>query len=219
MRKTLTFAGAAVLALGAGVAVAQTEAHMGHRGPMAADTDGDGTITRAEAVASAKEHFVKLDVNGDGQLSKADREARMAERFAETDADGNGEISFAEMEAQRAQRRQQMFEKLDTDQSGGLSEAELAKAHEGRRGWRMAHRGHGRGGPGGAAAMLRKADTDGDQALSYAEFETAALGRFTRADADGDGQVTQAEREAMRDKWQERREQRRERRGQRGDQG
>jgi hypothetical protein len=32
-------------------------------------------ITRAEMIAGANAHFVKMDSNGDGQISRAEREA------------------------------------------------------------------------------------------------------------------------------------------------
>jgi len=41
----------------------------------AADSDGDGMITRAEMIAGANAHFVKMDSNGDGQITRAEREA------------------------------------------------------------------------------------------------------------------------------------------------
>jgi hypothetical protein len=49
--------------------------------------------------------------------------------------------------------------------------------------------------------MMGKADTNGDKAISQAEFETAALARFDAADANKDGQVTAEERAAQREAW------------------
>ena len=49
--------------------------------------------------------------------------------------------------------------------------------------------------------MMGKADTDGDKAISQAEFQTAALARFDVADANKDGQVTPEERKAQREAW------------------
>ena len=42
--------------------------------------------------------------------------------------------------------------------------------------------------------MMARADTDGDRAISQAEFQTAALARFDAADGNKDGQVTAEER-------------------------
>lgn len=73
---------------------------------MAADTDGDGRISRDEFVAAAKsgksdpaKRFARLDTNGDGMLDKAEIDAMLARRFARLDADGNGVLSPAERAA------------------------------------------------------------------------------------------------------------------------
>jgi len=58
--------------------------------------------------------------------------------------------------------------------------------------------------------MLAMADTNGDKAISSAEFTAAAIARFDRADANGDGTLTTAERkaarEAMRAEWKAKRQ-------------
>lgn len=52
---------------------------MGHGGPMAmlmmADTNKDGTITRAEYDAAVKAHFDKADANHDGKITRDERRA------------------------------------------------------------------------------------------------------------------------------------------------
>ena len=139
----------------------------------------------------------------------AAREARMAERANRRDG-----------------RREQMFARLDTDGSGGLSEAEMAAGRDTmreRRGERggEAHRGGrgGRGGHGRGMAMLRQADTNGDQIITRAEFDTSVEARFARVDTDSSGTITSAERDAaraaMRGERGERRGQRREMRQER----
>jgi len=92
----------------------------GFAGP-GADTDKDGRISKAEALAAATRHFERMDVNKDGFIDKADREA-MAKS-----------------------RREAWFKRVDTDGDGKLSQAELdaAKANRGERGERGGHRGHG----------------------------------------------------------------------------
>tara|TARA_Y100001947_G_scaffold133232_1_gene119929 strand:- start:122 stop:418 length:297 start_codon:yes stop_codon:yes gene_type:complete len=95
---------------------------------------------------------------------------------------------------------------MDADQSGGLSQAEMNATHEmrGKRGGKRGH--HMRGG----MRMLAIADTNGDKAISSAEFTAAAIARFDRADANGDGTLTTAERkaarEAMRAEWKAKRQ-------------
>lgn len=71
------------------------------------DTDGDGTITRAEADAKRSAEFQKFDGDGDGSLSKAEFEAMWLERHRE--------------------RINAAFSRLDGDDSAGVSDAEFAK--------------------------------------------------------------------------------------------
>ena len=80
----------------------------GHGRMMAADTDKDGRISRAEAQAmqaKAGDRFDAMDFNKDGYLDRADMQARMAQRrgecFAKADADRNGQLSRAEFDKMR----------------------------------------------------------------------------------------------------------------------
>jgi Ca2+-binding EF-hand superfamily protein len=147
-----------------------------------------GDVTRAQAQATAAEHFAKMDANGDGKLDTADRAARQAKVFDRIDADGNGAISreeFAAMHGQGGERGQRM---------GG----------EHKRGHRAM-----RGGFGGRMGLAKAADANNDGAISQAEFTAGALKMFDALDTDKNGTVTQAERqasrEAMKAKWQQRR--------------
>ena len=150
MNKTFLTLSAAVLALTGTAAIAQ------HRGGENLDTDGDGRITLAEMQATSAARFARMDANGDGVLNADDRAAVGAEMFAQADTDGNGELTAAEMKAahearkanrpergdradrrgrrggDRSARMAEHFAKADTDQSGGLSQAELAAMHEAR---------------------------------------------------------------------------------------
>lgn len=184
-----------LLTLGAAlIAVPVLAAPGGARG----DTDGNGTLTRAEAQAHATQMFARMDANKDGKLDAADRTAKRAEMqakmFERIDADKDGNISRAEWDqhgADRAAKRAERGEKR-------------AESGEGRKGKRHAMRGH-HGKRGGHHAMMGKADTDGDKAISQAEFQTAALARFDAADANKDGQVTADERAAQRGAWRAKR--------------
>lgn len=164
--------------------------------------DGNAVQTRADAQARATQMFAKMDANKDGKLDATDRAAQRAERqakiFASLDADGNGSISKAEWDKHGADRAAKRAER-------GEKRAEAGEAGEGKRhGMRGGHgkRGghHGMGG-----RMMGKADTDGDKAISQAEFQTAALARFDAADANKDGQVTAEERQAQRGAWRAKR--------------
>lgn len=73
--------------------------------------------------------FDKLDTNADGALSEAEIKAAGAARFAEADADGDGALSKEELlERSRnrsASRVDRMMERLDADNDGKLTMAEL----------------------------------------------------------------------------------------------
>ncbi len=173
MNKTL-LTGLAVVSLGLGGNAAW--AH-DYKGGMIVDADGNGSLSRAEAVAGASKRFARMDANDDGALTSADREARMAqhrtEMFAKLDSDRNGQISCDEFMAQRPE------------------------------GMRSKGPGHHRMGVRGerSGMMMRMADTNSDGRITRAEFTAAALARFDRADADRNGQVTAPERKAMRENW------------------
>ncbi|MDR7060397.1 MULTISPECIES: hypothetical protein [unclassified Sphingopyxis] len=161
--------------------------------------DGNAGQTRADAQARATQMFAKMDANKDGKLDATDRAAQRAERqakiFASLDADGNGSISKAEWDKHGADRAAKRAER-------GEKRAEAGEAGEGKRhGMRG---GHGKRG-GHHGMMMGKADTDGDKAISQAEFQTAALARFDAADANKDGQVTAEERQAQRGAWRAKR--------------
>lgn len=166
-----------------------------------ADADANGVLTRAEATAAASAKFAKMDANSDGKIDAADRAAKMAERqtkrFAALDANTDGSIARAEWDAQHAERQAKRAEKR-ADRAEKRAERVAAGEPAKRGGHGM--RGHGgkRGGHAMRGAMMMKADTDGDKAISQAEFQTAALARFDRVDADKDGQVTAEERQAQR---------------------
>ncbi len=161
--------------------------------------DGNAVQTRADAQARATQMFAKMDANKDGKLDATDRAAQRAERqaktFASLDADGNGSISKAEWDKHGADRAAKRAERGEKRAAAG--EAGEGKRH-GMRG------GHGKRG-GHHGMMMGKADTDGDKAISQAEFQTAALARFDAADANKDGQVTPEERQAQRGAWRAKR--------------
>lgn len=162
----------------------------------AAKADPNATWTRAEAQTQATEVFAKMDVNKDGKIDAADRTQMRAQReqarFTALDANKDGQISQAEWnqasanrEAKAQERRAQMTAKRAT---AGQDEAK-PKARGERRGKRAGFH-HGMGRMGGR---------DGAQSVTQAEFVAKALERFDRLDADKDGNVTAAERQAFRE--------------------
>lgn len=157
------------------------------------DADGNGVLTRAEAQTHATQMFAKMDANKDGKLDAADRTARRAEMqakmFERLDANKDGSISKAEWDQHGADRA---AKRADKRADAGEAKRDGMRGHHGKRG---GHRG----------MMMGKADTDGDKAISQAEFQTAALARFDAADANKDGQVTAEERQAQRGAWRAKR--------------
>lgn len=139
-----------LIALGAGAAAAQERGQPGMSFEEL-DTDGSGEITVEDLAARADTRFAEYDTNGDGSVSQEEfvavHTARAAERasemFARMDADGDGALSRDVMEMRRGGGRmgERMIERLDSDDSGGVSAEEFeearARMHE--------RRGEGRG--------------------------------------------------------------------------
>lgn len=99
--------------------------------------------------------------------------------LARADANGDGIVTKDEMLADVAAR----FAKLDDNKDGKITQDERDAARKGH----MARRG-----PGGRGRMM------GDATL--ADMQAHAARRFDRVDANHDGKVDQAERQAMRDR-------------------
>ena len=158
--------------------------------------DRNAVQTRAEVQTTATEMFAKLDANKDGKLDGSDRAAKRAEmqekKFARLDADGDGSISKAEWDQHGADRAAKRGERRTEAGEAGKGKRHGMRGHHGKRG---GHHG----------MMMGKADTDGDKAISQAEFQTAALARFDAADANKDGQVTPEERKEQRGAWRAKR--------------
>ncbi len=200
-KKTLLLAGLATLA--AAPLIAQEMAgHQGHgamtRAPM----------TRADVQAQVKMHFAEMDANKDGAVTQAEtdsaRTAHMSkmqdEMFNKMDADKNSSISRAEFDA----HHQQMMSghRAPPPPSGGPGTPPPPMADKG--GKMKMHMGHGdgwkgrMGGMGGR--MFAMADANKDGQVTEAEATQAALAHFDRIDADKNGTISDAEHKAAREK-------------------
>lgn len=103
------------------------------------------------------------------------------------DANSDGAVTKAEMLADVDAR----FAKLDANKDGKIGKDERPGGGEGRGG-----------------RMMSRIDTDGDGAISLDEQRAQATRRFERVDANKDGTIDQAERDAARDKMRARMERR-----------
>lgn len=111
-----------------------------------ADTDGNGSLSRAEvdrALPQLARSFDRIDRNRDGELSRTElnawnrahrgeRQAKAAGRFRHADTDGDGAISRAEAE-QHVPRLATKFDRIDSDRDGKLTQDELRAYGEIRR--------------------------------------------------------------------------------------
>ena len=165
MRYRTAAAATALAALAAGTAIAQEgpgDMLGGFHGAIdvvAIDTDGNGTLTRAELQARAAERLARADANGDGSLDRLEIVALMpaprggflnvfAEDPAERMADrliallGGTETGRVEVAALGDRRVNAILALADTDRDAALSPEELTAAAD-----RLDRHGpgHGRG--------------------------------------------------------------------------
>ena len=108
-------------------------------------------------------------------------------RFAAADADRDGLLSRAEVE-RSLPRLAARFDAIDRNRDGALSPEELRASRGGK--------ARDRTGEGGFAEHFRRADADGDGALTRAETETGLprlAAKFDRIDSNRDERLTPEE--------------------------
>ncbi|THG40580.1 hypothetical protein [Sphingomonas olei] len=180
--KRFIFAAALAGTAISGAAIAQTAAPTAaaQRGPGAADTNRDGVVTRAEALAAADARFDRLDADKNGKLTAGEHRGRRGGAEAEVTRE-----QFRERAGQR-------FDRMDANKDGRIDAAErqaMRDKWKGKRGGR-----HGGGGMG----MMMGADANRDGVLTKAEAVAAAGAMFDRVDTNRDGRIDAAERQAAR---------------------
>ena len=138
---------------------------------------------------------------------KARFEARRAEMLAKFDADKDGKLSEDERKAAHEARKTEMkakfMEKFDTDKDGQISDAEkeAAKAEFGKRGPRhhgkCGHKGPRHHGKCCGHKGPRPQLTEEQKAEMKAKFEAHKAKFMEKFDTDKDGQISDAEKEAI----------------------
>jgi len=187
-------------------------------GALAALTLAAGGVAIAQQAPARAPHAMRADADGDGRISQAEFVGRTVDRLTAADADRDGSVAPEEMrpvaQARMARRADARFQRLDANSDGAISRAEFdaprgagaeARPHRPARAVRI-HRG-------AARAALRGQRMAARGPISIAEAQGKAEQAFTRLDADRDGFVTVAERQAgMRAVREQRRERMTERR-------
>ena len=199
MNKMILLGGAAMIAA-AGAALAQ-DADAPRRMPM-------GDATRQQAVERADQMFARLDANHDGRFTPDEAQA-MGGMRRRGGPGGPGAAGGPDGPGGQGARGERMFDHLDINHDGNISREEFGQAH-------MRHGPGGPGGPGMAGPPpggpdgaggpggpggpgMRGARMFGEAGfITQAQFRERALARFDRADANHDGTLTVAERQAAR---------------------
>jgi Ca2+-binding EF-hand superfamily protein len=181
MKKLTIFAGASVFVLAAAAYAAPM------MGKMKMDVNGDGNVTQAEAASVADARFAKMDADGNGMIDQTDKAARVKARFADIDADKNGAVTEAEFIAADAARQEKRMARRA--ENGDSRERRSGRGDRGR---------GGRSEFGSDVGRWGQADSNGDKAISRAEFDAAGQARFAAKDKDSDGILTKAEIQSAR---------------------
>ncbi len=119
-------------------------------GLRAADADGDGIVTRQEAMVQADAAFARMDTDHDGIVTADERRTAMAamrDAGPRRDGDRGGTTDGGMTAARMRDMAGRRFDRIDTNGDGRLDATELAAARPGP-GSGGGRRGNGRGGDG-----------------------------------------------------------------------
>lgn len=183
-----------------------------------------GPLTKEDYDAQTRARFARWDENGDGVVDKAEVEKRITSRMERRmqrrggggggmrmlrrfDEDRDGTVTKAEIETYVTR----MFTRMDLDGDGRITDADLPPMMRGldiikgeRPHFAMHHGGHhGRRAHGrrGGMPMLRHmlgADANKDGEITIEEAQALAAKRVGRFDRNGDGNIDQSDRDALR---------------------
>lgn len=132
--------------------------------------------------------FATATFGNEGPGGPGNQGAMLLELFDSIDTDQDGKLTEAELEAHRAA----MFAATDTNGDGLLSAEEISAHQMARMSEQMAER---------SARMIEYRDNNGDGSLSLAEMDAGPGQRhFARIDTDNDGAISKAEAEAVMDR-------------------
>ncbi|WP_419722938.1 hypothetical protein [Sphingobium aquiterrae] len=167
-------------------------------GILAADSDGDGKVTRAEMTAWLDRDFAARDPDGDGLIPVR------ALMHISPDSGGGGDRPAGQQQG-RGRRGPGGGQGGDFGGGGGFGGEGFGGGHRGA-GGPSSGEGRGRAGQGGMAqrgpamqpvappnGMPRYEDSNDDGMIDHAEFSAAALALFDDRDANHDGVLTRDE--------------------------
>lgn len=177
---------------------------MGRRGMF-----GRGELTSAESEARARERFARFDRNGDGVIDRSEIEAAFADIAARgpgRDRAGNRVDRLTRMlggkdgrvtKEQALDTVKRMFDELDLDGDGRITDADLPPMMRGRGGLGTGSAGMRRMPMGPFGQLLREAAA-ADGTVSRDAVLTVAAKRFDQFDRNRDGALDKADFDALR---------------------
>jgi Ca2+-binding EF-hand superfamily protein len=177
-----------------------------------ADTNNDGSLSKAEATQYYDARFTEVDTDKDAVISRAeadaakdkyraDFETKAKERFANKDANKDGKLQKTEV----THMPDAMFTRLDTNKDSALTPEEMrAFGPRPGPGRGMKHGDKPKGAPddhgkprhvkhGGLFQMM---DTNRDGNVTKDEARLVAEQHFARLDRNGDGNISTEEKPA-----------------------
>ena len=169
---SLTATAAIGIAAAAAVTAAQTTPARPAAQAPRAGAPANATQTRATVLRSLDNTFKSIDRNGNGTLDAAELSAAEARTQQQRIAARRGQVDA-------------QFTRLDTNKDGALSKAEF-----------MTLAPTAAASSNNGATMVGQLDKNKDGRVSADEYRAPILTRFDSADANKDGTLTQAERQA-----------------------